>query len=309
MHHATTLADYCRTINVPPPHSAHFDIRRFADNMRTVNRQQPPFRHEFYAVALRHCGTNRQVQGEPLVANLFFNTPYQLVGWDIEPDWQGWYIIFDEAFARTLPAGAGFLTEYPFLALDKSTPFDLPSEDAAALDRLYQCIWDELHGARPDAADMLAAYTHLLLLYVRRHNADLSARITAATVATGRAANVRLVAELQAELERHVAAPGTSGQPVRSVSFYAGRLGVSPNHLNAVVKRQTGKTASQLVQDHTLATAKALLRLSALSVKEIGYQLSFSDPTHFVGFFKKLTGQTPRQYRETAAPAGASFLR
>lgn len=309
MQHATTIAEYCRLINVPPPRTAHFDVRRFADNMRTVNRQQPPFRHEFYALALRHAGSNRQVQGQPLAANLFFNTPYQLIGWDIEPDWQGWYILFDETFARSLPGGPSFLAEYPFLTLDKSTPFDVPAADTAYLDRLYQGIWDELHGGRTDCADFLAAYTHLLLLYVRRHNADLSARTTADTVAAGRAADVRLVAELHASLERHVAAPNATGQPVRSVGFYADQLGVSPNHLNAVVKRQTGKTASQLVQEHTLATAKALLRLSALSVKEISYQLSFSDPTHFVGFFKKLTGQTPRLYRETSALAGASFRR
>jgi AraC-like DNA-binding protein len=309
MQHAPTLAEYCRIINIPPPRLAHVDVRRFEDNMPTVNRQQAPFRHELYAVALRHRGTNRQVHGEPLAANVFFNTPYQLVGWDIEPNWQGWYIMFDETFARSLPSGAGFLSEYPFLALDKSTPFDVPAPDAQALDRLFQRLWTELHSDRGDRADFLAAYTHLLLLYVRRHNTDLSARASAWAVSAGRAADLRLVAALQADLERHVGAPRTRGQEVRSVGFYAERLGVSPNHLNAVVKRQTGRTASQLVQDQALATAKALLRLSALSVKEISYQLSFSDPTHFIGFFKKGTGQTPRQYREAAAAKTASFLR
>ena len=297
MQHATTLAEYCRLINVPPPRLVHVDVRRFADNMPTVHLRQPPFRHEFYAVALRHAGTNRQVQGQPLKANFFFNTPYQLIGWDIDPDWQGWYLLFDDTFARSLPGGGSLLTEYPFLALDKSTPFDVPAGEAAYLDGLFQRLWDELHSGRPDCLDLLAAYTHLLLLYLRRHNADLPAADTAAAVAAGRAADVRLVATLQASLERYGAAEASSGPLVRAVSFYAELLGVSPNHLNAVVKRQTGKTASQLVHGHTLATAKALLRLSALSVKEIGYQLRFSDPTHFVSFFKKHTGQTPRQYR------------
>jgi len=59
MHHLTTLAEYCRCINIPPPRDEHFDIRRFADNMLTVNKHQPPFRHEFYSVALRHRGRRR----------------------------------------------------------------------------------------------------------------------------------------------------------------------------------------------------------------------------------------------------------
>src|SRR4028118_2165211 len=101
MQHATTIAEYCQIINIPPPRLAHFDLRRFADNMLTVNQRQEPFRHEFYAVALRRHGSNQQVMGQPLAANIFFNTPYQLTSWDIRPDWQGWYILFDEEFARS----------------------------------------------------------------------------------------------------------------------------------------------------------------------------------------------------------------
>lgn len=296
MHHVTTLAEYCELISVPPPRDEHFDIRRFRDNMRTVHRQQPAFRHEFYAVALRWQGTNRQVNGQPVSANLFFNTPYQLISWDIDADWEGWYILFDEDFARSTPAGSRLLTEFPFLSLDKSTPLHLPEAEARQLDTLFEQIWHEYHHDAPHRLAFLATYAHLALLHVRR---QFSAQATAAEPGTqlNRAADVQLVARLQALLERHLVAPDATAA-VRHPSFYAEQLCLHPNHLNAVVKRITGKTTSQLVQEATMTAAKSLLLSTTLSVKEVAYRLHFSEPTHFIGFFRKHTGLTPLQFRE-----------
>ncbi|UYZ63800.1 helix-turn-helix domain-containing protein [Hymenobacter weizhouensis] len=298
MHHLTTLAEYCRFINIAPPRDEHFDIRRFRDNMRTVNRQQPPFRHELYAVALRWQGTNRQVNGRPVSANLFFNTPYQLISWDIEADWEGWYILFDEDFARSTPAGAQLLTEFPFLSLDKSAPLDLPEAEARQLDLLFQQIWHEYHHNRPDRAAFLATYAHLALLHVRR---QFSRQTPPAEPPTheNRAADVQLVARLQALLARSLVAPDATAA-ARHPSFYAEQLCFHPNHLNAVVKRITGKTTSQLVQEAVMTAAKSLLLSTTLSVKEVAYHLHFSEPTHFAGFFRKHAGLTPQQFREQA---------
>jgi AraC family transcriptional regulator, transcriptional activator of pobA len=131
MRHITTLAEYCTIINIPQPKHPHFDIRRFEDNMKTVNSNQEPFKHEFYALALKLGGSNRQVMGKALSNNLFFNTPYQIITWEIDPDWQGWYIMFTEEFVRSNPIWANFLIDFPFLRLDQSIPFDVPEEDAA----------------------------------------------------------------------------------------------------------------------------------------------------------------------------------
>ena len=48
-----TIADYCKAINIDPPEYSHFDIRKFEDNMATVVNAMKPFRHEFYAVAIK----------------------------------------------------------------------------------------------------------------------------------------------------------------------------------------------------------------------------------------------------------------
>jgi AraC-like DNA-binding protein len=85
----------------------------------------------------------------------------------------------------------------------------------------------------------------------------------------------------------------------RKVSDYAGMLHVSANHLNRTIKSQSDKTAHELIDEMILMEAKALLRQTTFSIAEIAYQLDFSDPSHFNKFFKKLTGITPLQYRES----------
>lgn len=294
MHHITTLAEYCRLINVPPPRDDQFDIRRFADNMRTVNRAQPPFRHAFYSVALRLNGTNRQVNGSPVAANLFFNTPYQIISWEIEPDWEGWYILFTEDFVRANPTWRDFLTDFPFLLLDKSVPFDVPPADVDFIDTVFAKINAEYASDHPDRLSFIRAYTQLLLLNVRRCYDRIAP--TLPQTQENRAADLRLVAQVQAAIHRYLADADASDL-ARSPSFYAEQVNLHPNHLNAVVKRVTGRTTSQLVQEGVVAAAKALLQTTTLSVKEIAYQLHFSEPTHFVGFFRKQTGQTPHQFR------------
>jgi AraC-like DNA-binding protein len=81
------------------------------------------------------------------------------------------------------------------------------------------------------------------------------------------------------------------------VRFYAAALHVHPNHLNALVKKETGQTAKQIITGRILTEAKLLLMSTSLSVKEIAYALGFEDPNYFTSFFKAGQHTTPGQYR------------
>jgi AraC family transcriptional regulator, transcriptional activator of pobA len=83
-----------------------------------------------------------------------------------------------------------------------------------------------------------------------------------------------------------------------SVSDYASLLNISPNYLNALCKKETGKTAVLLIQERTLLEAKRLLYSTTLSIKEISSELNFEDPAYFNRFFKKLSRQTPLFFRQ-----------
>jgi len=83
----------------------------------------------------------------------------------------------------------------------------------------------------------------------------------------------------------------------RSISFYATHLGITPNHLNKVVKHATGKQASVIISEMLILESKVLLKHSPLSIAEIAYKLGFVDQSYFSRFFKTHAGNTPKEYR------------
>ena len=291
----TTIQDYCKEINIPNPKHPFFDIRRFEDNAKTVNLKQPPFRHEFYAVALKNSGDNTEVNGKFLDSNLFFNSPYQIITWDIKPDWQGWYIIFDREFLGLNPSWQNFIIDFPFFRLDTVSPMDLPKEDAELANNFFQQIFDEYHSDNKDKFLFIQSFTQLLLLITKRYF-DKST-VNNETNQDNRTADILLVSRFQSLVETLMTNEEADTE-IRYPSFYADKLMVHPNHLNAVVKRITGKTATNIIQNQLIISAKSLLRQTNLSAKEIAFRLHFTEPTHFNSFFKKATTFTPQQYRE-----------
>lgn len=84
----------------------------------------------------------------------------------------------------------------------------------------------------------------------------------------------------------------------RSVSFYANRMCLTPKYLSTIIKEVSGKHGMQWIDEYVTLEAKALLRNSNLTVKEIGDQLHFPSQSMFGRFFKKMTGYSPKQYKQ-----------
>lgn len=85
----------------------------------------------------------------------------------------------------------------------------------------------------------------------------------------------------------------------RKTHFYAEKLNLGDIVLNKELEKATGKTASKLIHDRLILESKRLLFHSNLSVKEISYNLNFTDTAHFSHFFKKTVRLTPSEFRET----------
>ncbi|MCC5023161.1 MAG: AraC family transcriptional regulator [Candidatus Synoicihabitans palmerolidicus] len=77
-------------------------------------------------------------------------------------------------------------------------------------------------------------------------------------------------------------------------------LKVSRTHFNNVLRRFSGRSASELIHERILLEAKQRLLHSTLTIAEIAYDLRFQDPSYFGRCFRKYTGETPGEYRESA---------
>lgn len=83
-----------------------------------------------------------------------------------------------------------------------------------------------------------------------------------------------------------------------NISELAEMLHITPNHLNKTIKNHLGKSAQSVYNEILLQEAKVLLLQTSKDISEIAFDLGFSDLSYFGKFFKKLTQQTPLEYRK-----------
>ena len=67
---------------------------------------------------------------------------------------------------------------------------------------------------------------------------------------------------------------------MKKVKEYAAQLNITEKNLNEIVKKNTGKSASQIIYNQIILEAKRLLH-TGMSAKEVAYDLNFDDPAPF----------------------------
>ncbi len=304
MLHFKTISDYCEGINIKAPKHPHFDIRSFEENMATVKSEMPAFRHEFYALAIRADGDGKVITGQfsdfPEGTTVFFNTPFQLLSWDIIPNWKGYYVMFSQDFMAQSSVLFKILDLFPYLKMEKSIPFNIPLADLPDISSIFGNIWTEYHGNNEDKFQMIEAQVYLLLTKIKRlFESQVDQELAEVSL---KAADLKLLSRYKTLIQTSFY-PETQLETfanLHSTSYYAQKLSVHPNHLNAVVKDISGVTALKHIHNHLLVLAKSYLAQTELSVKEIAYMLHFESPSSFSSFFKKNTSQTPLEHRQQA---------
>ena len=130
---------------------------------------------------------------------------------------------------------------------------------------------------------MLTAYLTVFLTYLSRlYTEQFKSKDTSSAKV--------LLQQYQEKINQHF-------REMREVSEYASLLNISPGHLSEVVKAQSGKPAIKHIHERLMLEARRLLFHTNNSLKEIAFDLGFSDASYFNRFFKRETGSTPADYR------------
>jgi len=265
------------------------ELRDFPDvvhcetiEMRSLihNWEFRPHRHaRLHQILLLESGGGVMMLDEvrhQLCAGTLANVPLGVVhGFAFEPQTRGWVVtLAAELLDQGLLEGEG-LRSYLW------TPTSV--EYTSEIKEIVENTFAE-HATRSFArAHVLRALSGVLIGLVARQIAKQSPE--------GGQAEYGLQRRFEALLEEH------AFEHLR-VSGYADLLGVTPTHLSRVMRKATGLSALATIEAHVIREARRNLAFTNLRVFEIAYQLGYVDPAYFSRVFKRVTGMSPRAFRD-----------
>ena len=87
----------------------------------------------------------------------------------------------------------------------------------------------------------------------------------------------------------------------REIKYYADLMHLTPKHLSKVVRIVTnGLSPAKWIEQYVTAQAKRLIEAHAKqTLQETAFMLGFTEPTSFYRYFKRVTGMTAKQYRDS----------
>ncbi|NNC62444.1 MAG: helix-turn-helix transcriptional regulator [Eudoraea sp.] len=89
--------------------------------------------------------------------------------------------------------------------------------------------------------------------------------------------------------------PQKHGTP--SVAYFADQLHLSSNYFGDLIKKETGHSAQEYIQNKLIEEAKERVFDPTKTVSEIAHELGFKYPQHFTRLFKQRVGHSPSEFR------------
>ena len=206
-------------------------------------------------------------------------------GYSFSDDFKGVMVLVSKSVAEDLLPD--ITSVLPILMDFRQSPvIKLMSDEAKSLYDFYNFIWEKLpkvygdYGKHELNGLLLSIFYEVLSVYKERFAYDKFKRTR----------NEETFYKFYSLIEKEYCKE-------RSVVHYADRLCISPKHLSMVVKKVSGRTASDWIDDYVILQAKQMLRSSSLTIQEVSRELNFSNQSFFGKYFKKHVGMSPSEYR------------
>ena len=222
---------------------------------------------------------------------LVFVAPGQIVGVTsneiIKP--KGWALLFHPDLIRGTSLGHN-IKDYTFFSYEVNEALHLSErERQIVIDCLHKIEYELEQSIDKHSKTLISNNIELLLNYCMRFYDRQF--ITRSNV------NKDILVKFEKLLNDYFQAeiPLTLGLP--SVRYFSDHLHLSANYFGDLIKKESGKSAQELIQLKLMDIAKERIFDTSKSVSEIAYELGFKYPQHFSRMFKNETGYTPNQFR------------
>ncbi len=279
MHPLISVIDFSK---VPPvPASEPFEIK---------------VRYGYYAVFLKEVNCGDLKYGKKTYdyqeGTLVFVAPGQIVGIsrDGKPkQLKGWALLFHPDLLHGTQLGRN-MQDYSFFSYETNEALHMSDQEQQIIVDCFRKIQGELnHSIDKHSKTLIVSNIELLLNYcVRFYDRQFITRSDS---------NKGVLTRFEGLLNTYFQSekPQVVGLP--SVKYCADQLNLSANYFGDLIKKETGQSAQDYIQQKLMDVAKEKIHDTQKTVSEIAYELGFKYPQHFTRLFKQKTGYSPMDYR------------
>lgn len=293
--HLDSIGQLHKTLGHTKPQHPMISIIDAADVVISPDMLNTKMTADFYYVSLkdRSCGIkygrNTYDFDEGV---LIFTAPRQVITITREMkmgESNGWMLFFHPDLIRDTHLDQE-INNYSFFGYDVHEALHLSGKEEQTLN---QCVNDiraeyrqriDQHSKGVITAGLSLLFKHCLRFYERQFH-------------TRSGANKDFITQFEYDLKQYFnsSLPSTEGMP--SINYFAAKAHLSPHYFSDLLKKETGRSAKDHINDYVVERAKGLLLRTEHSVGEIAYHLGFNYPHYFTRLFKARTGYTPAAYR------------
>lgn len=266
--------------------SERFKIRRVEDIMGEKDLVQDVHRHDFFFIlALKKGRGDHEVDFTPYNVvdhAIFFLRPGQVHRLELKAGCTGYLVEFNTDFYHQKDTSAN-----QRLRKAGSKNYGVPEfERFNKLDYLLEAMLREYIAREEGYLEIINACLDIFCVEWIRQGPNLEGGPTRAN--TYKQERFEEFTDL---LEKNIATH-------KQVAQYTDLMNLSTYQLNEITKSLIGKTVSALITEQIILEAKRHLLATPGQIKDIADHLGYEDPSYFIRFFKKHTGQSPEAFRK-----------
>lgn len=266
------------------------------DQSKSSSILEKQYRSEIYIIFLKEAKSGRLKYGRNHYdyqdSTLLFIAPGQVFGHTessepLQPS--GWVLLFHPDFIRGTSLGRN-IKNYHFFSYDVNEALHLSERERRILLESFNKIRYELeHPIDKHSRSLIVSNIELLLNYcVRFYDRQFITRDTI---------HKDILVKFETLLDEYFESDKPQMLGLPSVSYCAGEINLSAKYFGDLIKKQTGKSAQEYIQQRIIEIAKERVLDPSKSISEVSYEIGFKYPQHFTRLFKQHVGQSPVEYR------------
>lgn len=266
-----------------------FHINRVEDVMHKIKFPLEPHRKtvfDFLFLTQGHTIRSKGLHEYKFGKNKFFFLPaYQISTHEyMSEDAKGFFCHFDsEIFTKLFPNNQ-LIEEFSFLQFSGEPLVEVSEEMLSAVVNILRRLLFEYETNKSLNTNLITAYLLALFNEVSLFQQE--------KINLPKNAALRVTEKYKNLLSQHI-------YKTNKVADYASMLAITPDHLNKCVKATVGRTSQELLADMIILEAKVMLKQTNLSISEIAFRFSETNPSDFTRFFKSKAGLSPKEFRKT----------